>query len=239
MTTVRIVDTSTHVSVAERPIYVRIAPAIIPSASGSGGPATTDALPEGATNLYHTSGRAAAAAPVQSVNGLTGAVTVASTPLSDVAAQALGTAAAGVGADASREDHVHPMPSAADVGAEVAGAVATHVALADPLALADDQRRIEIDQTATNALGATTALDFLRAHGVDTSAWPGPILGALAQCSLYAQIASAAYGAIKSLPPLVTPAVPDQVDPATGEVIPGSGSPEIVTPSEFADAIDV
>jgi hypothetical protein len=39
-------------------------------------PGSTDAVPEGSVNLYHTTARAAAAAPVQSVNGLTGAVVV-------------------------------------------------------------------------------------------------------------------------------------------------------------------
>jgi hypothetical protein len=40
-------------------------------------PGSTDAVPEGSTNLYHTTARAAAAAPVQSVAGRTGAVTLA------------------------------------------------------------------------------------------------------------------------------------------------------------------
>jgi hypothetical protein len=40
-------------------------------------PGSTDAVPEGSTNLYHTALRAAAAAPVQSVAGRTGAVTLA------------------------------------------------------------------------------------------------------------------------------------------------------------------
>jgi hypothetical protein len=40
-------------------------------------PGSTDAVPEGSTNLYHTTQRAAAAAPVQSVAGRTGAVTLA------------------------------------------------------------------------------------------------------------------------------------------------------------------
>lgn len=43
----------------------------------SASPGSTDAVPEGATNLYHTTGRAAAAAPVQSVAGKTGTVTLA------------------------------------------------------------------------------------------------------------------------------------------------------------------
>jgi hypothetical protein len=41
-----------------------------------GSPGSTDAVPEGSVNLYYTAARAAAAAPVQSVNGLTGAVVV-------------------------------------------------------------------------------------------------------------------------------------------------------------------
>jgi len=40
-------------------------------------PGSTDAVPEGSTNLYHTTQRAAAAAPVQSVAGRTGNVTLA------------------------------------------------------------------------------------------------------------------------------------------------------------------
>lgn len=46
-------------------------------------PGSTDAVPEGATNLYFTNARASAAAPVQSVGGKTGAVpfqTAAETP---------------------------------------------------------------------------------------------------------------------------------------------------------------
>ena len=39
-------------------------------------PGTTDAVPEGSTNLYFTTARASAAAPVQSVNGQTGAVVI-------------------------------------------------------------------------------------------------------------------------------------------------------------------
>lgn len=43
----------------------------------SGKPGSTDAIPEGSVNLYHTTLRAAAAAPVQSVAGRTGSVTLA------------------------------------------------------------------------------------------------------------------------------------------------------------------
>jgi Major tropism determinant N-terminal domain/Phage tail repeat like len=39
-------------------------------------PGSTDSVPEGSTNLYHTTARAIAAAPVQSVAGRTGAITI-------------------------------------------------------------------------------------------------------------------------------------------------------------------
>lgn len=42
-----------------------------------GSPGSTDAVPEGTTNLYFTTGRASSAAPVQSVAGRTGAVALA------------------------------------------------------------------------------------------------------------------------------------------------------------------
>lgn len=45
-------------------------------------PGSTDAVPEGATNLYFTTARAAAAAPVQSVNGKTGVVSLTYTDVS-------------------------------------------------------------------------------------------------------------------------------------------------------------
>lgn len=60
---------------------------------------------------------AAEAAPVQSVNGMTGAVTIPSAPLSDDNPQPLGTASPGTSTNVSRADHVHAMPSADDVGA--------------------------------------------------------------------------------------------------------------------------
>jgi len=42
------------------------------------------------------------------------------TPLSNTPAVSLGSASAGVATEASRQDHVHPMPSAGDVGAQPA-----------------------------------------------------------------------------------------------------------------------
>ncbi|AGM13432.1 hypothetical protein SEA_FUDGETART_135 [Mycobacterium phage FudgeTart] len=48
---------------------------VVPPA-GPGAPASTDEVPEGTTNKYYTDARAAAAAPVQSVAGRTGTVTL-------------------------------------------------------------------------------------------------------------------------------------------------------------------
>jgi hypothetical protein len=86
----------------------------------SASPGSTDAVPEGSVNLYHTTARAAAAAPVQSVNGKTGEVTVETVSLSSSTPAALGTASAGVSTLASRADHAHARPTYTDVGAAAA-----------------------------------------------------------------------------------------------------------------------
>lgn len=82
----------------------------------------TYTIPEKTSDLTNDSGfvnaaGAASAAPVQSVNGSTGAVTVSVPSASSATPQALGTAAAGSSTDYSRADHVHAKPSASDVGA--------------------------------------------------------------------------------------------------------------------------
>ena len=57
-------------------------------------------------------------------------------PLSNQVPAALGTAAPGIGTKAAREDHIHALPTAAQVGADASGAataaVASHVGAADP-----------------------------------------------------------------------------------------------------------
>ncbi len=68
---------------------------LIGAGGGGTGPATTDDLPEGSVNLYHTTARAAAAAPVQRVAGLVGTIAA------DDLAQALDL---GVGAGANSTD---------------------------------------------------------------------------------------------------------------------------------------
>lgn len=61
---------------------------------------------------------------------------VTTTDLSDATPRPLGSAAPGTATLASRSDHVHPLPTAADVGADVSGtaaaAVAAHEAESNP-----------------------------------------------------------------------------------------------------------
>lgn len=64
--------------------------------------------------------------------------------LSNDLPQSLGTASAGVGSEASRDDHVHAMPSAAQVGADPAGTAA---------ALVDDLSGVSNAVTARTNLG--------------------------------------------------------------------------------------
>lgn len=64
--------------------------------------------------------------------------------LSDATPAALGTAAPGVGTEASRADHVHGMPAAADVGADPAGTAA---------GLVDDLSGVSNQSTARTNLG--------------------------------------------------------------------------------------
>jgi hypothetical protein len=85
--------------------------------------ATQSALDgKAATSHTHTASQvtdfntaAAAAAPVQSVNGNTGTVTVAVPSASTATPQALGTAAAGTSDDYSRGDHIHAAPALNDL----------------------------------------------------------------------------------------------------------------------------
>lgn len=78
---------------------------------------------------------AAGAGPVAEVSAadgraLLGLGTAATSALSTTNAEALGTAAPGVGTTVARADHVHPMPTAAQVGADPAGTGASQAAVA-------------------------------------------------------------------------------------------------------------
>jgi hypothetical protein len=100
-------------------------------------PGSTDSVSEGSVNLYFTALRAAAASPVQSVAGKTGAVSLAkgdvglgnvdntsdaAKPISDAAALAL----------AGKSSVSHNHDSAYDPAGSASGAMSGHVAAADP-----------------------------------------------------------------------------------------------------------
>jgi hypothetical protein len=105
---------------------------------------------------------AAAAAPVQSVNGNTGTVTVAVPSASTATPQALGTAAAGTSDDYSRGDHVHAAPALNDL---------SNVSAATP----SDNDVLVFDTGTGNWVaeaaaggGATTQTDIFTANGTWT-----------------------------------------------------------------------
>ena len=96
--------------------------------------------------------------------------------LSDNVPHALGTAAAGTGTKASRDDHVHAMPTAADVGADAAGtataAVAAHVGAADPhpqYTTPSEAAAVAPVQTVAGRTGAVTLSVGDVADAVDTA----------------------------------------------------------------------
>jgi hypothetical protein len=80
--------------------------------------AVVDSVVVAGAGVSFSKNTAAGSITIAAAGGTSGIVVGSATPLP------LGTAAAGTAGDASREDHVHAMPSAADVGA--ASAVHTH-----------------------------------------------------------------------------------------------------------------
>lgn len=98
---------------------------------------------------------AAALASLPSTTGQTGKVLVVDPDeepawyfvQSDAVPQPLGTAAAGTGTGMARDDHVHEMPTASDVGADPAGSAAAAQAASQP---------VDSDLTAIAALTTTS-----------------------------------------------------------------------------------
>lgn len=82
--------------------------------------------------------------------------------LSNESPAALGAASPGTGAQASRSDHVHPMPSAADVGAATPSQVATAKAEAIATAAADATSKANAAAAASDPAG--TATNAVSAH---------------------------------------------------------------------------
>lgn len=84
-----------------------------------------DADPPGVPDHNDTTNRDAVDAhPISSITGLQAALDAAGgggADLSDATPQDLGTAAAGVSTEASRADHVHDMPTAADITVDASG----------------------------------------------------------------------------------------------------------------------
>ena len=133
-------NSSTGWSVTTREAYTKIVASTGLSSSYSSGKLTLTNAHTKVSDLTNDSGfvdatGAAAAAPVQSVNGATGTVVL---DASDVGAlpddtaipaaatatpEDLGTAAVGSSAKYAKEDHVHNMPSASDVGAVATSAL--------------------------------------------------------------------------------------------------------------------
>lgn len=112
----------------------------------SGSPGSTDAVPEGSVNLYHTTARAAAAAPVQSVAGRTGAVT-------------LGKADVGLGNVDNTADADKPISTATQTALNgKANTSHTHVAAdVTDFSAAADARIAASNKVSSNVAGITGA----------------------------------------------------------------------------------
>jgi hypothetical protein len=95
--------------------------------------------------------------------------------LSDDAPAALGVAAAGTGEEASRDDHVHAMPSAGDVGA--AAASHAHAGSDITSGTIDGDRLPAMSQTKGGAVPATGVPSglFLRDDGTWAAAAGGSV----------------------------------------------------------------
>jgi hypothetical protein len=152
-------------------------------------PGSTDAVPEGATNKYFTAARAAAAAPVQSINGMIGTPTltaadVGAAVVGNSSGQAPGVAAAGTANTAARSDHVHPLQTSVSGNAGTATKLAAPVAIngvnfdgSGPITVADSTRLAKVGDTATGKMhftatdSASTALgNVTGAVSIDCSA---------------------------------------------------------------------
>lgn len=93
----------------------------MPTASDVGALPSSTVIPSKVSDLTNDSGfvnssQAASAAPVQSVNGETGAVTVAVPSAATATPSNLGTAAVGTSTKYAKEDHVHNYPDIVHVG---------------------------------------------------------------------------------------------------------------------------
>lgn len=129
----------------------------------SAAPGSTDSVPEGTGNLYHTTARAAAAAPVQSVAGKTGAVTLAIADVGGLQTAIDGKAAASHGHDAATTSAAGFMAAAdkSKLDGIASGATANAT---------DAQLRDRSTHTGTQAASTITGLGGAATLNVGTTA---------------------------------------------------------------------
>ena len=143
----------------------------------SAAPGSTDFVPEGTTNLYHTTARAAAAAPVQSVAGRTGAVTLvkadvglgnvdntadASKPVSTAQAAADAAVASAAAADATSKANAAQAAAVQRANHTGTQAISTVSGLQTAL---DGKAAATHSHAIADVTGLQTALDGKQASG--------------------------------------------------------------------------
>jgi hypothetical protein len=129
---------------------------------------TTDGISEGTANLYHTTARAAAAAPVQSVAGRTGAVTIAAADVSG-----LGTAAAAATTDFVASNDARLTDQRTPTDGSVTTAKLADAAVTDAKISAVAASKLT-GTVATARLGSGTASNTTFLRG-DSQWYPGPV----------------------------------------------------------------
>jgi hypothetical protein len=111
------------------------------------------------TDVTNFATAAAAAAPVQSVNGSTGAVTVAVPAASSTTPAALGTAAVGTGTTFARADHVHALPTASAIGAAATSHTQAASTISDSTTVGRAVLTAASEAAARTAIGAVSFTD--------------------------------------------------------------------------------
>jgi hypothetical protein len=159
----------------------------------SAAPGSTDFVAEGTSNLYHTTARAAAAAPVQSVAGRTGAVTLAVADVSGLGGAAVlnvGTTAGTVAAgnDARLTDQRAPTDGSVTTakladGAVTAAKIASNQTVsfgsvsAGTMAAGAGGVTATTGRLAVLGIGATTLFEVGSTGVVTTGTWQATAVG--------------------------------------------------------------
>jgi len=130
-------------------------------------PSSTDSVSEGSNNLYHTTARAAAAAPIQSVAGRTGAVTLAIADVNNLQSALDGKQASGSYAPSA---HSH-VPIEVGLGNVSNIAQVTGVTGTAPISSSGGTTpAISISAATTSAAGSMSAADKIKLDGVAAGA---------------------------------------------------------------------